>query len=66
MFVQRTRHGHFIVGLMTFILEFIFGDIVIREIPESRVWVFRGKFILPWLIGLIVLFIDEIFELILS
>lgn len=47
-------------------LEPVLGDVLLGEISKGTVWVFGSVIIFPWLVGLVVLFGKDSFELILT
>ncbi len=56
--------GELVNGLMFYFFNFIFGHVFFGEISEGAVWIFGCVLIFPGFVGLIVLFEDDVFELV--
>ena len=66
MFGEGARKCAFVVGFMRLISEFGFGEVVLGEIAEGRMWVFGGEFVLPRFIIFIAGVADNVFEFVLA
>ena len=53
-------------GFVVCFFELLLGDILLWKVSKGTVRVFRGKLVLPWLIGLVVLLQEDSFELVLA
>ena len=49
---------------MSRLLEFVLGDVLFGEVAKGRMWVFRCVWVLPRLVGFIVLPSEDVLQLI--
>ena len=56
----------FVFGFVLLCFDPLFGEIFFREISEGTLRIFRGIFVFPRFIGLIIGSVDEVLELILT
>lgn len=66
MFGQRSGEGLLVDRLMRGVLDPVLGDVLLGEVTEGAVRIFRRIGILPRLVGLIVLFAKDAPELVLA
>lgn len=66
MLLQRSWHCEFLVRFVFFRLQFLFREVVGREITKGRMWVLGCILILPWFIWLVIGTAHNVLQLVLS
>lgn len=66
MFREGARQSMFVDGFVSDIFDSFFGEVFFGEISERTMGVFRSVLIFPWFVCLVVLFVEDAFELVLT
>ena len=66
MLGQRSRQSMLMDWFVLHIFDSLFGEVLFGEVSERTVRVFRCVLIFPWLVGLVVLLVEDSFELVLA